>query len=76
MLASPGPASELTESLLPDIADRLAAQLPGARWKVEFVSDRLVEPHDVRQEEAVAGRNQQGAQQLLDCLLATAGSGQ
>jgi hypothetical protein len=34
----------LTESLLPDIADRLAAQLPGARWKVEFVSDRLVEP--------------------------------
>ena len=44
LLASPGPASELTESLLPDIADRLAAQLPGARWKVEFVSDRLVEP--------------------------------
>ena len=34
----------MTESLLPDIADRLAAQLPGARWKVEFVSDRLVEP--------------------------------
>jgi hypothetical protein len=34
----------LTESLLPDIADRLGAQLPGARWKVEFVSDRLVEP--------------------------------
>jgi hypothetical protein len=44
LLASPGPASELTESLLPDIADRLGAQLPGARWKVEFVSDRLVEP--------------------------------
>ena len=34
----------MTESLLPDIADRLAAQLPGARWEVEFVSDRLVEP--------------------------------
>jgi hypothetical protein len=34
----------LTESLQTDIADRLAAQLPGAQWKVEFVSDRLVEP--------------------------------
>jgi hypothetical protein len=44
LLASPGPASELTESLVPEIADRLAVQLPGVRWKVEFVSDRLVEP--------------------------------
>ena len=42
--ASPGPASELTESLVPEIADRLATQLPGARWRVKFVSDRLVEP--------------------------------
>jgi hypothetical protein len=44
LLASPGPASELTESLAGEIADRLAGQLPGVRWRVEFVSDRLAEP--------------------------------
>ena len=31
LLASPGAASELTESLLPEIADRLPEQLPGVR---------------------------------------------
>jgi hypothetical protein len=56
LLASPGPASELTESLLPEIADRLAVQLPGARWRVEFVSDRLVEPPTVLSELISAGR--------------------
>ena len=44
LLASPGPAAELTEGLLPEIADRLPEQLPGVRWRLEFVSDRLVEP--------------------------------
>jgi hypothetical protein len=44
LLAAPGPASELTESLVGEIVDRLAGQLPGAQWRVEFVSDRLVEP--------------------------------
>jgi len=44
LLAAPGPASELTESLVEEIAGRLAVQLPGARWRIEFVSDRLVEP--------------------------------
>ena len=44
LLAAPGPASELTESVVPEVAARLAEQLPGARWRVEFVSDRLVEP--------------------------------
>src|SRR5260370_27756775 len=44
LLAAPGPASELTESLVEEIAERLAVQLPGARWRIEFVSDRLVEP--------------------------------
>src|SRR6202012_4630464 len=44
LLASPGPASELTESLLPEIADRLPERLPGGRWRLEFVSARLVEP--------------------------------
>jgi len=56
LLASPGPASELIESLLPEIADRLAVQLPGARWRVEFVSDRLVEPPTVLSELISAGR--------------------
>src|SRR6202012_1059426 len=44
LLASPGPAAELTESLLAEIADRLPERLPGVRWRLEFVSDRLVEP--------------------------------
>ncbi len=46
----------MTESLLPDIADRLGLQLPGARWTVEFVSDRLVEPPTVLSELISAGR--------------------
>src|SRR5690348_8578926 len=44
LLASPGSASELTASLLPEIAGRLPERLPGVRWRLEFVSDRLVEP--------------------------------
>src|SRR5579863_6001283 len=44
LLAAPGPASELTESLVKEIADRLAVRLPGVRWRIEFVCDRLVEP--------------------------------
>src|ERR1700683_2962822 len=44
LLASPGPASELTESLVEEIADRLAVRLPGVRWRIEFVSDRLGDP--------------------------------
>src|ERR1700758_2077423 len=44
LLASPGPAAELTEGLLPEIADRLPERLPGVCWRLEFVSDRLVEP--------------------------------
>src|SRR5690242_19080522 len=43
LLASPGPASELTGSLAGEVIDRLAGQLPGVRWRVKFVSDRLVE---------------------------------
>ena len=56
LLASPGPASELTESLIPEITDRLAEQLPGARWRLEFVSDRLAEPPTVLSELVSAGR--------------------
>src|ERR1700728_2627844 len=44
LLASPGPASERTESLRREIADRLPERLPGVRWRLEFVSDRLVDP--------------------------------
>ena len=56
LLAAPGPASELTESLVGEIADRLAGQLPGVRWRVEFVSDRLVEPPTDLSELIAAGR--------------------
>jgi hypothetical protein len=56
LLASPGPAAELTAGLVAEIADRLAAQLPGARWKVEFVIDQLVEPPTGLAEVISAGR--------------------
>jgi len=56
LLAAPGPASELTESLVGEIADRLAGQLPGVRWRVEFVSDRLVQPPTDLGELIAAGR--------------------
>jgi hypothetical protein len=44
LLASPGPAADLTDSLLPEIADRLSEELPGVRWSVQFAADRLVHP--------------------------------
>src|SRR6202045_5357629 len=56
LLAAPGPASELTESLVGEIADRLAGQLRGVRGRVEFVSDRLVQPPTDLSELIAAGR--------------------
>jgi hypothetical protein len=56
LLASPGPAAELTAGLVAEVADRLAVQLPGVRWKVEFVIDRLVEPPTDLTEVISAGR--------------------
>src|SRR3984957_11698225 len=56
LAAAPGPASELTEGLTGEIADRLAGQLPGFRWRVEFVSDRLVQPPTDLSELIAAGR--------------------
>jgi hypothetical protein len=56
LLASPGPAAELTESLLVEIAERLPRQLPGVRWRLEFVSDRLVQPPTDLTELIAAGR--------------------
>src|SRR6202453_911370 len=56
LLAAPGPASELTRSLVGEIAGRLAVRLPGVRWRVEFVSDRLVQPPTDVSELIAAGR--------------------
>jgi hypothetical protein len=56
LLAAPGPASKLTESLRGEIADRLAGQLPGVRWRVEFVTDRLVQPPTDLSQLIAAGR--------------------
>ena len=56
LLATPGPAAELVAGLVAEVADRLAVQLPGARWKVEFVIDRLVEPPTDLAEVISAGR--------------------
>jgi hypothetical protein len=56
LLASPGPAADLTDSLRPEIADRLPAELPGVRWAVQFAADRLVQPPTDLSELISAGR--------------------
>jgi len=54
--ASPGAATELAQSLLAEINDRLPRQLPGVRWRTELVSDRLVQPPAGLTELISAGR--------------------
>src|ERR1700689_4876658 len=56
LAAAPGPASELTESLVGEGADRLARQLSRGPGRVEFVSDRLVQPPTDLSELIAAGR--------------------
>lgn len=43
VIASPGICAELAESVLSDLAGRLADRIPGVRWEVRYVCDRLVE---------------------------------
>jgi hypothetical protein len=43
LIAAPGPCAELAEALLPDLAERIAVRIPGVRWEVRYVTDRLVE---------------------------------
>src|ERR1700734_3148199 len=56
MAAAPGPPSGLTEGLTGGVADRRVGQLPGVRWRFEFVSDRLVQPPTDLSELIAAGR--------------------
>jgi len=43
LIASPGPAAELAETLLGDgLAEQMTERLPGAKWTVRVVADRLV----------------------------------
>ena len=50
VISAPGTSTELTERLRPDLSERIAARLPGVRWVVRFVSDRLVDgPADLSQ---------------------------
>ncbi len=50
VISAPGTSTELTERLRPDLSERIGARLPGVRWVVRFVSDRLVEgPADLSQ---------------------------
>lgn len=50
VISAPGTSTELAERLRPDLTERIGARLPGVRWVVQFVSDRLVEgPADLSQ---------------------------
>jgi hypothetical protein len=45
LVAAPGPASVMARELLEaDLEDELGRRLPGARWRIELLEDRLVQP--------------------------------
>ena len=70
LVASPGPATDLANELLPDLSRRITARLPGARWDVQLVSDRLVErPADLTELISAARRRLlSDGWQLVVCL--------
>jgi hypothetical protein len=70
LVASPGPAAELAETVHPDLAAQISARLPGAEWEVRRVSDRLVErPADLSQLVAPARRRMlDEGWQLVVCI--------
>jgi hypothetical protein len=70
LVASPGPAAELAETVHPDLAAQISARLPGAEWEVRRVSDRLVEgPADLSQLVAPARRRMlEEGWQLVVCI--------
>jgi hypothetical protein len=43
VIAAPGPCAELAEAVLPEFAACVAVRVPGVRWEVRYVVDRLVE---------------------------------
>ena len=70
LVASPGPATDLANELLPDLSRRITGRLPGARWDVRLVSDRLVErPADLTELISAARRRLlSDGWQLVVCL--------
>ena len=57
LVASPGPATDLATGLLSDLSRRVTERLPGSRWAVRLVSDRLVEwPADLHELVSAARR--------------------
>jgi hypothetical protein len=57
VVSAPGVCTELVERLRPDLVEVIGARLPGVRWVVRFVSDRLVDgPADLSQLMSAARR--------------------
>ena len=44
LVAAPGPATELAAALSTELPRQLSARVPGVRWEVRLVSDRLADP--------------------------------
>jgi hypothetical protein len=44
VVAAPGPAARLVRELAPRFDDLISSRLPGYRWQVQLVTDRLVSP--------------------------------
>ncbi|MDQ7904432.1 hypothetical protein RB614_07830 [Phytohabitans sp. ZYX-F-186] len=43
LVASPGPAAEMAQTLVDGLADQMGDRLPGAKWTIRVVADRLVD---------------------------------
>jgi hypothetical protein len=70
LVASPGPAAELAEAMKDSLASQMGHRLPGAKWTVRVVADRLVDgPAPLHQ--LVSGTRRRlldGGWQLAVCL--------
>lgn len=57
LVASPGPAADLAQNLLPDLTDLISVRLPDGGWQIRLTEDRLVDaPADLNRLVAAARR--------------------